>query len=69
MEEKWYFTDSMAAVRLENIPVRVTTIKLTKKNYLTWAVVVKMGITGRGRVNYINGKMKQPGEDVLSWIQ
>lgn len=29
----------------------------------------KMGIAGRGCVDYINGKVKQPDEDAPSWNQ
>lgn len=67
MEEKRYFIEFMAAGRLENVSVQMSTIKLTKENYLTWAIVIKMGIAGRGRVDYINEKIKQPDEDAPSW--
>lgn len=50
----------------ENIPIQVTTIKLTKDNYLHWAAAIKMTIVGRGCVN---GKKKQPGEDESWWNQ
>lgn len=51
----------------ENVPVHVTTIKLTKENYLYWAAVINMGIVVIGHIDYINGKKKQLSEDDLTW--
>ncbi|KAF3771833.1 hypothetical protein EJ110_NYTH59407, partial [Nymphaea thermarum] len=48
--------------RTENIPVQVTTIRLTKENYLQWSAAITMGIAGRGRIAYVNGRKTEPVE-------
>lgn len=57
----------MTLGRPENIPVQITIIKLTKKNYLTWATAMKMVIAGRDCDNYIDGKIKKPNKVSSSW--
>lgn len=42
------------AVRAENIPMQVITIKFTKENHLHWTAAIKMGIAGRGHIKYIS---------------
>lgn len=54
-------------VKTKNILVHVITIKLTKDNYLHWAVAITMGIAGRDRIKYINGRKKIPSEDDPEW--
>lgn len=51
----------------ENIPVQVATINLTKENYLHWYATITIGITGHGRIGYVNGKKKQPSKNDLMW--
>ncbi|KAF3772155.1 hypothetical protein EJ110_NYTH58588 [Nymphaea thermarum] len=46
----------IGAYRTENVPVQVTTIRLTKENYLPWSAAMTMGIAGRGRIAYIDGR-------------
>lgn len=67
MEEKGFIAESVADGGPKNIPVQITTIKLTKGNYLTRAAAEKKAIVGRGCINYINRKMKQLDEDSSSW--
>lgn len=50
-------------VKAKNVSVQVTTIKLTKDNYLRQAIVITMRITRRGWIDYIDGKKVQPEED------
>ncbi|KAF3795709.1 hypothetical protein EJ110_NYTH04380 [Nymphaea thermarum] len=52
----------VGGVRTENIPVQVTTIRLTKENYMQWSASMTMGIAGRGRIAYINGRKIEPNE-------
>ncbi|KAF3782552.1 hypothetical protein EJ110_NYTH16693 [Nymphaea thermarum] len=42
--------------RIENFSIQVTTIRLTKENYLQWSATITMGIAGRGRIAYVNGR-------------
>uniref|UniRef100_A0A5K1AIL7 Uncharacterized protein n=1 Tax=Nymphaea colorata TaxID=210225 RepID=A0A5K1AIL7_9MAGN len=50
------------ATRIENIPIQVTTIRLTKENYLQCSAAITMGIAGRGRIAYVNGRKIKPVE-------
>lgn len=64
MEEKWApfigsYMKSMV-VKAEKVIVQITTIKLTKENYLHRAAAITMGIVGKGNIEYTNGKKKQP---------
>ncbi|KAF3782472.1 hypothetical protein EJ110_NYTH34226 [Nymphaea thermarum] len=43
-----------------HLPVQVTTLRLTKDNYLHWFAAITMAIANRGWISYINGKKKQP---------
>lgn len=58
----------MNAMKLESILVQVTTMKLTKDNYLPWATTIKISIVGRRHVNYIKRKKRQPSEE-YGWNQ
>lgn len=65
MEEKmtasfqWKLVDS-SAIKSDNVLVQVTTLKLTKENYIHWDVVIIMENAGRNRIDYINGRQQQP---------
>lgn len=50
-------------IKVENILVQVTTMKLTKDNYLYLAVVIITGIACNGCIEYINEKKMQSNED------
>ncbi|KAF3783757.1 hypothetical protein EJ110_NYTH31364 [Nymphaea thermarum] len=43
------------ASKAENVPIQVTSIRLTKDNYLSWSAALEIGITSRGRLSYITG--------------
>lgn len=45
--------------------IQVTTIKLTKDNYLKWYIVITMGIAKRGRIKHITGRRLPPPENDL----
>ncbi|MFV0960705.1 hypothetical protein QML37_30285, partial [Klebsiella pneumoniae] len=49
--------------------VQVTTIRLTKDNYMSWSAAMSMGIAGRGRIAYINGKKTVSHETSSDWDQ
>lgn len=49
--------------RPENILVQVTTIKLSKDNYIKWYAAIKVGIASHDRIFYINRKVKQDEKD------
>ncbi|KAF3778517.1 hypothetical protein EJ110_NYTH43311 [Nymphaea thermarum] len=51
-------TENVGVSRTENI--QVTTICLTKDNYLQWYAAITMGIAGSGRIAYVNGKKVEP---------
>ncbi|KAF3778855.1 hypothetical protein EJ110_NYTH42785 [Nymphaea thermarum] len=53
--------------RTENMPVQVTTIRLTKENYFQWSAAMTMGIAGRGKIAYINGRKIEPAETNVAW--
>lgn len=48
--------------KVENVPIQVTTIRLTKDNYLQWSAVITIGIARRGRIGYITGRKIPPAE-------
>ncbi|KAF3772147.1 hypothetical protein EJ110_NYTH58636 [Nymphaea thermarum] len=54
--------------RTENVPVQVTTIRLTKENYLQWFAAITMGIAGRGRIPYVNGRKVEPAATSVAWV-
>lgn len=53
--------------RADNVPVQVTTIWLTKDNYLQWSATITIGIAGRGRFAYIAGHKPPPPENDPQW--
>ncbi|XP_031502189.2 uncharacterized protein LOC116265604 [Nymphaea colorata] len=57
----------IGAYRTENVPVQVTTIRLTKENYLPWSAAMTMGIAGHGRIAYINRRKPEPVETSGVW--
>ncbi|KAF3795156.1 hypothetical protein EJ110_NYTH05781 [Nymphaea thermarum] len=57
----------VGASRTENIHVQVTTICLTKDNYLQWSAAITMGIAGRGRIAYVNGRKVEPIATSAAW--
>lgn len=54
-------------VKVKNMLVQVTIIKLTKENYLHWTTAITMKILGIGHIRYINEKKKQQNEDDSAW--
>ncbi|KAF3776401.1 hypothetical protein EJ110_NYTH42995 [Nymphaea thermarum] len=57
----------VASAWTDHVPVQVTTIQLTKENYSRWSAAITMGIAGRGRIAYVNGRKVEPAEDSLAW--
>ncbi|KAF3772915.1 hypothetical protein EJ110_NYTH56596 [Nymphaea thermarum] len=57
----------IGAYRTESVPVQVTTIRLTKENYLKWSAAITMGIAGRGRIAYVNGSKVEPAANSMAW--
>ncbi|XP_049935128.1 uncharacterized protein LOC126410301 [Nymphaea colorata] len=57
----------IGSYRPENVPVQVTTIRLTKENYVSWSAAMTMGIAGRGRIAYINGRKPELAETSGVW--
>ncbi|KAF3775082.1 hypothetical protein EJ110_NYTH51389 [Nymphaea thermarum] len=57
----------VASARTDHVPVQVTTIQLTKENYSRWSPAITMGIVGRGRIAYVNGRKVEPAADSMAW--
>ncbi|KAF3778681.1 hypothetical protein EJ110_NYTH42805 [Nymphaea thermarum] len=57
----------VGSTRTDNVPVQVTTIQLNKENYLRWSTAITMGIAGRGRIAYVNGRKVEPVEGSIAW--
>ncbi|KAF3782556.1 hypothetical protein EJ110_NYTH16700 [Nymphaea thermarum] len=57
----------VGSTRMDNVPVQVTTIKLNKENYLRWSAAITVGIAGRGRIAYVNGRKVEPVEGSIAW--
>ncbi|KAF3771889.1 hypothetical protein EJ110_NYTH59235 [Nymphaea thermarum] len=55
------------APKSENLPVQVTSIRLTKDNYLSWSAALEIGITSRGRLPYITGDKPTPNKSDPQW--
>ncbi|KAF3787407.1 Symplekin [Nymphaea thermarum] len=53
--------------RTDHVPVQVTTIQLTKENYSRWSAAITMGIVGRGRIAYVNGRKVEPAANSMTW--
>ncbi|KAF3787268.1 hypothetical protein EJ110_NYTH23490 [Nymphaea thermarum] len=59
--------DTGSAAKSENLPVQVTSIRLTKYNYLSWSAALEIGITSRGRLPYITGDKPAPSKTDPQW--
>ncbi|KAF3781808.1 hypothetical protein EJ110_NYTH35686 [Nymphaea thermarum] len=57
----------IGAYRTENVPVQVTTIRLTKEDYFPRSTAMTMGIAGRGRIAYIDGRNPEPTKASGVW--
>ncbi|KAF3771504.1 hypothetical protein EJ110_NYTH60248 [Nymphaea thermarum] len=57
----------VGSTRMDNVPVQVTTIQLNKENYLRWSAAITVGIAGRGRIVYVNGRKVEPVEGSIAW--
>ncbi|KAF3786928.1 hypothetical protein EJ110_NYTH12847 [Nymphaea thermarum] len=51
----------------ENVPIQVTSIRLTKDNYLSWSAALEIEITSRGRLPYITGDKPAPSKSDPQW--
>ncbi|KAF3778166.1 hypothetical protein EJ110_NYTH44024 [Nymphaea thermarum] len=56
-----------SASKAENVPIQVTSIRLTKDNYLSWSAALEIGITSRGRLSYITGDKPAPLKSDPQW--
>ncbi|XP_049936245.1 uncharacterized protein LOC126410485 [Nymphaea colorata] len=59
--------DTGSASKTENVPLQVTSIRLTKDNYLSWSAALEIGITSRGRLSYITGDKPAPIKSDPQW--
>ncbi|XP_049934272.1 uncharacterized protein LOC116256790 isoform X2 [Nymphaea colorata] len=59
--------DTGSASKTENVPIQVTSIRLTKDNYLSWSAALEIGITSRGRLSYITGDKPAPIKSDPQW--
>ncbi|KAF3786786.1 hypothetical protein EJ110_NYTH24686 [Nymphaea thermarum] len=57
----------LGAYRSKNVLVQVITLHLTKENYFTWSAAMTMGIAGRGRIAYIDGRNPEPARTSGVW--
>ncbi|KAF3784895.1 hypothetical protein EJ110_NYTH27565 [Nymphaea thermarum] len=57
----------VGSTRTDHVPVQVTTIQLNKENYSRWSAAITMGIVGRGRIAYVNGRKVEPVEGSMAW--
>ncbi|KAF3783502.1 hypothetical protein EJ110_NYTH19536 [Nymphaea thermarum] len=57
----------IGAVRPENVPMQVITLRLTKENYFSWSPAMTMGIACRGRMAYIDGSNLEPARTSGVW--
>ncbi|KAF3774518.1 hypothetical protein EJ110_NYTH52946 [Nymphaea thermarum] len=55
--------DTGSNIKGENVPVHVTSIRLNKDNYLSWSAALEIGITSRGRLQYITGEKPAPAKN------
>ncbi|KAF3776587.1 hypothetical protein EJ110_NYTH47865 [Nymphaea thermarum] len=56
-----------SASKAENVPIQVTSIRLTNDNYLSWSAALEIGITSRGRLSYITGDKPAPLKSDPQW--
>ncbi|KAF3781442.1 hypothetical protein EJ110_NYTH37081 [Nymphaea thermarum] len=59
--------DAGSTSKTENVPIQVTSIRLTKDNYLSWSAALEIGITSRGRLSYITGNKPAPSKSDPQW--
>ncbi|KAF3782702.1 hypothetical protein EJ110_NYTH24410 [Nymphaea thermarum] len=59
--------DAGSAPKSENVPIQVTSIRLTKDNYLSWSAALEIGITSCGRLSYITGDKPAPSKSDPQW--
>ncbi|KAF3780059.1 hypothetical protein EJ110_NYTH40083 [Nymphaea thermarum] len=59
--------DAGSTPKSENVPIQVTSIRLTKDNYLFWSAALEIGITSRGRLPYITGDKPVPSKSDPQW--
>ncbi|KAF3791705.1 hypothetical protein EJ110_NYTH13712 [Nymphaea thermarum] len=59
--------DAGSAPKTENVSIQVTSIRLTKDNYLSWSAALEIGITSRGRLSYITGDKPAPSKSDPQW--
>ncbi|KAF3778826.1 hypothetical protein EJ110_NYTH42861 [Nymphaea thermarum] len=59
--------DAGSASKAENVPIQVTSIRLTKDNYLSWSAALEIGITSRGHLSYITGDKPAPLKSDPQW--
>ncbi|KAF3788126.1 hypothetical protein EJ110_NYTH21693 [Nymphaea thermarum] len=59
--------DAGSASKAENVSIQVTSIRLTKDNYLSWSAALEIGITSRGRLSYITGDKPAPLKSDPQW--
>ncbi|KAF3780763.1 hypothetical protein EJ110_NYTH33154, partial [Nymphaea thermarum] len=57
----------VTSAQSDHVPVQVTTVQLNKENYSRWSPAITMGIAGRGRIAYVNGRKVEPAEDSMAW--
>ncbi|KAF3786349.1 hypothetical protein EJ110_NYTH25519 [Nymphaea thermarum] len=51
----------------ENVPIHVTSIRLNKDTYLSWSAALEIGITSRGRLQYITGEKPASAKNDPQW--
>ncbi|KAF3777416.1 hypothetical protein EJ110_NYTH45839 [Nymphaea thermarum] len=59
--------DAGSTSKTENVPIQVTSIRLTKDNYLSWSATLEIDITSRGRLSYITGDKPAPSKSDPQW--
>ncbi|KAF3771527.1 hypothetical protein EJ110_NYTH60285, partial [Nymphaea thermarum] len=59
--------DAGSTSKAENVPIQVTSIRLTQDNYLSWSAALEIGITSCGRLSYITGDKPAPPKSDPQW--
>ncbi|KAF3780443.1 Midasin [Nymphaea thermarum] len=59
--------DAGSTSKAENVSIQVTSILLTKDNYLSWSAALEIGITSRGRLSYTTGDKPAPPKSDPQW--
>ncbi|KAF3771627.1 hypothetical protein EJ110_NYTH59973, partial [Nymphaea thermarum] len=59
--------DAGSTSKAENVPIQVTSIRLTQDNYLSWSAALEIGITSRWRLSYITGDKPAPPKSDPQW--